>query len=256
MNSFLAFFKKDWMEQLRSAKFWILLVIFIVFGVMNPVNAKLTPWLMELMKETLEESGIAIENNPVTAIDSWAQFYKNISMALIIFIVLESNIFTKEYRSGTLVLALTKGLERRKVLMSKTLVLVLLWSLCYWICYLVTYIITAILWDSSIVQHPAYAAMCWWLLGLLAVMLTVLFSTVTRASASVMGCTMGVYVLMYLVTLVPKYGEWSPAALMNSASLLVGNSEIADFNHAIGFALGIMLLCFIAAIPILNKKQI
>ena len=127
MKSMIAFMKKEWMEQLRSSKVMILGILFVLFGVMNPAVAKLTPWLLELMSESLAESGMVITGVTIGAMDSWVQFFKNIPMALIVFILLESNIFTKEYQTGTLLLSLTKGLSRYQIVISKALMLISLW---------------------------------------------------------------------------------------------------------------------------------
>ena len=48
MKAFVAFFKKECLETLRTGKLWILVALFVVFGVMNPAITKLTPWMMEL----------------------------------------------------------------------------------------------------------------------------------------------------------------------------------------------------------------
>ena len=92
MKSLIAFMKKEIMEQIRSGKVMILGILFVMFGVMNPAVAKLTPWLMEIFAESLEGSGIIITEVTVTALDSWMQFYKNIPMALIAFVLLQSSI--------------------------------------------------------------------------------------------------------------------------------------------------------------------
>ena len=47
MKSLIAFMKKEWMDLVRSGRLMILLVIFLLFGIMNPAIAKLTPWMME-----------------------------------------------------------------------------------------------------------------------------------------------------------------------------------------------------------------
>lgn len=54
MKSLLAFMKKEWMEQVRSGRLLILVIIFILLGIMNPAVAKLTPWLLEMMADSLE----------------------------------------------------------------------------------------------------------------------------------------------------------------------------------------------------------
>ena len=112
MKSLMAFIKKEIMEQVRTKKLMILGILFVVFGIMSPAIAKAIPLLLEEFGNSLAESGMTITQTEVSAMDSWVQFFKNIPMALIAFVILESGIFTREYRSGTLVLSLTKGLER------------------------------------------------------------------------------------------------------------------------------------------------
>ena len=60
MKTLMAFMKKEWMEQIRSSRLFILGLIFLAVGIMNPAFAKLTPWLMEMVAETMEESGLAL----------------------------------------------------------------------------------------------------------------------------------------------------------------------------------------------------
>ena len=48
MTQLMAFIKKEWMELLRTGKFIIIVILFMIFGVMNPAIAKLTPWLMKM----------------------------------------------------------------------------------------------------------------------------------------------------------------------------------------------------------------
>lgn len=88
MKSLLAFMKKEWMEQVRSGRLLILVIIFILLGVMNPAVAKLTPWLLEMMADSLEASGMTVTAVTVSAMDSWVQFFKNAPMGLIAFILL------------------------------------------------------------------------------------------------------------------------------------------------------------------------
>ena len=47
MRTAYAFLKKEWMEYYRTGKLIIIVVIFALFGLMNPAIAKLTPFLME-----------------------------------------------------------------------------------------------------------------------------------------------------------------------------------------------------------------
>ena len=57
--TFLPFLKKEWTELFRSGKLLLLLVIFTIFGILNPALAKLTPWLYETLSRSMAEQGIS-----------------------------------------------------------------------------------------------------------------------------------------------------------------------------------------------------
>ena len=96
MRSFIAFLRKESLDQMRSGKAAVIGILFILFGIMNPAIAKMTPWLLEMMADSLAESGMSITLGEITALDSWTQFFKNMPLALIAFVLLQSSIFTKE----------------------------------------------------------------------------------------------------------------------------------------------------------------
>ena len=256
MRSLIAFTKKEVTEQIRSGKLMILTILFVLFGVMNPAVAKLTPWLLEIMSDSLAESGMTITGVTVTAMDSWVQFFKNIPMALIAFVLIQSNIFTKEYGSGTLVLSLTKGLERFKVVISKTVVLVVLWTLGYWLCFGITYGYNAYFWDNSVAQNLILSAVCWWLLGVFVIALMVLFSTVSNANTGVLVGSGGIVLVMYLLGLHPKVGKYLPTLLTDGNSLIYGVSEAKAYVVAIVITAVVSLACFVVGVSVFNKKQL
>ena len=256
MRSLFTFIKKEFTEQLRSGRLMILGILFVSFGIMNPAVAKLTPWLLEIMAESLEESGMTITSVTVSAMDSWVQFFKNIPMALIAFILLQGSIFTKEYASGTLILSLTKGLERYKVVIAKTAVLTALWTIGYWLCFGVTYMYNAYFWDNAIAKNLAFSVVCWWIFGLWIVALVVFFSTVASANTGVLIATGGIAFGLYMVGLVPKIAKYLPTMLTNGTSLIYGTAKTEDYFIAIAVCAVTTVICLIASIPIFNKKQL
>ena len=256
MKSLIAFLKKEMLEQVRSGRLMILGILFVFFGIMNPAVAKLTPWIMEMFAETLEGSGIIVTEVTVTALDSWMQFYKNIPMALIVFVLLQSSIFTKEYTSGTLVLSLTKGLERFKVVLSKTAVLIVLWTACYWLCFGITYVYNAYFWDNSIAENIGFSALCWWLFGIWIISLMVLFSTVSNSNTGVLLGSGVIAFGSYLIGLLPKIGKYLPTFLSDGNSLIYGIAEPKTYTAAIMITAVSGLICFAVSIPVFNKKQL
>ena len=256
MKSFIAFIKKEITHQLRSGKLLFLGIVFLLFGIMNPAVAKLTPWLLETMADTLAESGMTVTEVTVSAMDSWVQFFKNIPMGLIAFVLLESSIFSKEYTSGTLVLSLTKGLKRHQVVVSKAAVLTVLWTACYWMCFGITYGYSAYFWDNSIAQNLMFSTVCWWLFGVMVMALTVFFSTVSTSNTGVLFGTGGVVLVFYLLSLLPPLSRYLPVYLTDGNSLIYGLAEAGSYMPSLIIAAAVSVCCFTVSIPIFNKKQL
>jgi len=256
MRAFYAFMKKELLEQFRTGRLAIIALLFALFGVMNPTIAKLTPWLLETFADSLAESGMTVTAVTVTALDSWMQFFKNMPIALIIFVLLEGGIFTKEYTSGTLMLSLTKGLGRSKVVLAKTFVLLALWSVGFWLCYGITYGYNAFFWDNALAKSLGFSAFCWYLFGVLAVALIVLFSVLSFSSTGVLLGTGGVILAVYLVGFLPKASKYMPTFLTVGSSLIYGTASASDFTYSIVVTAALNLILFAVSIPIFDKKQL
>ena len=255
MRFLIAFLKKELLEHVRQGKLLILGIIFVMLGIMNPATAKLTPWLLEMMSESLAESGMNITVTTVTAMDSWVQFFKNIPMGLIAFVLIEGTVFTKEYNKGTLVLSLTKGLQRNKVVVAKAFMLLSLWTVAYFACYFITYAYNAYYWDNSVAENLFLSAICWWLFGIFTVSLTVLFSTLVNSGTAVLGLTGGVVMTFYLISIIPKVGKYLPTQLMDGNSLIFATSKPQSYIAAIIITAILSIVCLTLSIPIFNKKQ-
>ena len=256
MRSTLAFIRKEFCEHIRSGKLVFLGLVFLLLGIMNPAVAKLTPWLLEMFSDSFAESGILIGEVTVTARDSWVQFYKNAPMGLVAFILLESGIFTREYSTGTLILSLTKGLRRYRVILSKALVLLSLWTAAYWLSYLVTYGYTAYFFDMSVVQSPHLAAAGYWLFGVWVVALLCFFSVLSTSYAVVLLGTGGAALFVYFVGLIPKVGRYLPTYLTDGTPLLYGTAEADSYLAPMLVTAGLALALFAACIPVFNKRDL
>lgn len=256
MKSLLAFTKKEITSQLRSVRLIILGILFVLLGAMNTAIAKLTPLLLDAVSDTISQSGISITPVTVSALDSWMQFFKNIPLGLIVFILLESDIFTREYRSGTLIPPLTKGLARHNVVISKAVVLTTLWTLCYWLCFVITYCCNAYFWDNSVAQNLMFSVVCWWLFGLWVTVSAVFFSTVAKSNIIVLagvGCSI---LALYLLSFIPELKAYLPIMLTDGNSLISGVEKAKTYNSAI-IITGVLTIAYLAvSFPVFNKRNL
>ncbi|MFT4146037.1 MAG: ABC transporter permease subunit [Mobilitalea sp.] len=256
MKTFFAFFKKELMELIRSGRLTILLIIFVLFGIMNPAIAKITPWMMETMAGSLKDTGLVVTEVKIDAMTSWTQYYKNLTMALIIFALFVSNTFTKEFQSGTLVLVLTKGLSRFKVVFAKTASMLMLWTLCYWMCFGITYGYNAYFWDNSITPHLFYGAFLSWLFGIWILILIVIFSTLVQSNTSVLLGLGGTLIVLNLLNMFSSVKKYLPIKLLDGLSLLMKGSSVADYNMAVLITIISSMIFVGCSIIVFNRKMI
>ncbi len=254
MKTFFTIVKKEITEGVRSGRVFLLLVVFVLFGIMNPAIAKLTPWLFDMLSETLSESGMVISEVTVTAKDSWVQFFKNISLALIIFVIINASRFSKEYASGTLVAIFTRGVARYKVVMAKAAVMLVSWTAGYFICFGITYLYNGIFWDNGIMEGLVPTMLNWYVFGVLTVCLLVLFSAVSSGSSLALLGSGGVLALSYALGMLPKLAKCVPTALMSTAEMMSADAE--PNIVAIAIAVGMALLSLIGAVLVMNKKKL
>ena len=254
MRTAYAFLKKEWMEYCRTGKLIIIVVIFALFGLMNPAIAKLTPFLMEQLA-SMEDSGMVITVSTVDASMSWMQFYKNIPMALVVMLLLFGGILTNELQKGTLIPVLTKGLSRWKVLLTKGINLIMIWTGGYWLCYGITFFYSDYYWDNSIMSNLFFTAFCYWLFGTMIMALMALFSAMTTSFGGVVLGVGVIYFAMTLLGMIPKISSYLPIYLTSTSELLAGGNT-GDYVTAIIITFVITIGAVIAGCMVFNKREI
>ncbi len=257
MSSLICFTKKEFKSYLRSTKTFVLLALFIVFGVLNPLFAKLIPFLMDILNEAMSSMGMDLPAGMFIAsdIDSWMQFYENAYLYMMIFFIMMGNIFTKEYDS-TLILILTKGFERYKVLTSKALTLCTLWTVYYLVYLGSTALSTYLIFDVRLAQSIGISTFYLWLAGIWMCALVVFFSTVAKSMGVVIAGTLGITFLLDLFAIVPKIAKFLPTSLMNGSALVNGSKTADDYIWALVVLLVSGAAAIAVSVPLFNKKQI
>ncbi len=257
MRQLNAFIKKEWMEQLRTNKLLIIMIVSVMMGIMAPAVAKLTPVLFESMADTLAEQGIAgIEIGEVTALTSWQQFYKNISMLVIVFVIMYSGSYTTEYQRGTLINIVTKGMPRTKILVSKLLVQLVVWTMAYVVNFVTTYVYTEYYWDNSEVRNCIFAGLMVYVFGIWVIGIMTLASSLGDTNMSVLLMTGGVVAVCYILSIAPDVAEYMPTKLLGAVELLNGAVEQENYIKTTIVVIVTYMMAIVGSVLCFKRKRL
>jgi len=251
---FIAFFKKEMIEHARTYRFFILVVIFLLFGIMNPFMAKMMP---EILSSVLPE-GMNLTLAEPTALDAWAQFFKNASqMGLIIFVIMFGGIITNEFSKGTLVNVLTKGLPRPIVILAKFCAALLVWTASYALSFLATYYYTVQFWSMTNVHHLMLSVAGLWVFGVFLIACLILGGVLIRNHFGGLLFTFALVAVAMILSIAPRLQKFNPFTLASkNDGILTLQVATADFYPALIITAGLTVLFVLLSILTFNKKQI
>lgn len=256
MRQLTAFIQKEFTEVTRNSKLLICAIIFILLGIMNPAIAKITPWLVEQFSNATSGAGMLIQTMEISALTSWEQFFKNMPMGIVFFVLMFSGIVAAELQKGTLINIVTKGMPRWKIMVSKLILLLVLWTGMYFASYIITYVYNDFYWDNDTVNNIFFSVFCLYLFGVWLISLIILMSALADNSAAVSIGVCGVFLLSYLLGIIPTVQDYLPTKLKGSSSLIYELAKPADFTGAIVVVAIWSLADIIMGIFIFNKKNL
>lgn len=254
MRQFTALFKKELLGSWRTYRLLILLAVFFAFGVMSPLAAKLMPELLA----SFAVPGMDISLPPPTVMDSWAQFFKNVSqMGLIVLAVVLGGTLSTELSRGTLTHLLTKGLPRPTVILSKYAAMALLWTAAYALAFLVTLLYSAYLFPGEAVANLVLSAAGMWLFGLFLLAALLAASALTGATYGALLLTVALLVALALLNISPALQDYNPLLLVSAnVPLLAGTLTASSLTPALAVTAMLCALLVLAAVLLFRKRQL
>jgi len=254
MNSFFALLKKETMEFSRTYKFLIIITVFLILAILSPLTAKFMP---EIMAQFLPKE--VAENFPKpTALESWAQFFKNFSqIGLFVLALLFAGSLIHERIEGTLIILLTKGLRRSTVVLAKTVFAMLIWTVMYWLAFAVTYFYTWYYWKGYHADHLSLAVGNLWLFGLLLIAVILLGNVLFKSIYANLLWTALFVGIWFVIAIFPKAADYNILRLAaDGNNLLQGLVKTHEYLWIYSITIGLILLMLFLAVRIFNKKPL
>lgn len=252
MKGYIAFIKKEFVENLKNYRFFILFAIFVIFGMSSAFLAKFTPDIISAFG-----AGLEVTEEP-TALDGWQQFYKNISgIGFSAFIILFGSCMSGEYSKGTLLLLVTKGLARPAVILAKYTVAAIIMTVSFWVSFVGAYGYTYYLWPDATLAYIVPSAFFLWMIGFLYLSILILGCVLFKQTFTSILFTGGIVALLSVLSIVKPLSAFNPVVLTSrNIDLISGEISIAEFIIPFIISMVLSVVFLVVAIRVFNKKQL
>jgi ABC-2 type transport system permease protein len=251
--SFLTALSKEFLEQRRTRKFLIALVVLVLFGMTSPLMAKLTPQLMTLVPGG--EAFVGMIPEP-TINDAVAQYLKNVTQfGILLALVFSMGAMSVEKDKGTAAMILSKPMPRGSFLLAKFASLALTFLIAIVIagvaCYYYTYFLFG---ELNILNWLALNGLMI-LYVMVYVAITLLYSTLTKTQYVAIGLSFGTLILLGILGSLPGFGTYLPDALINNGAMLMSGVPITNWA-GLWISLGIIAISLVTAWLVFRKQEL
>jgi ABC-2 type transport system permease protein len=252
--NFLIVLRKELLEQWRTYKLLIVAAVLVVFGLISPLLAKLTPELLKAVPNMPPALALAIP--APTLADAVSQYVKNMSQfGILLALLMSMGSVAQEKERGTAAMMLTRQVSRETFLLAKFTALAITFAASLVLAALGCWYYTLLLFQA--LDWGPFLA----LNGLMLVVfldyiaMTLLCSTLARSQAAAAGLAFCGLVLLGGLGALPRIGDYLPGKLFSwGTALLIGKADPAW--PALWISLGLILVMLLAAGIIFRHQEL
>jgi ABC-2 type transport system permease protein len=252
-----AFLKKEINEIYKTSRIFIMPPIFLFFGFLSPLTARFMNELFKSMGGTLS-GGIEIKMPDPTYIDSYGQFFKNMtSTCIIVLILVFMSTVVDEKVKGSAVLILTKTVSRTMFILSKFSSAVILFTVSYIVSAAACIYYTYLLFGKFYVPNLELSIIAFWVYGIFIISITVLASVLGKSgTVSAVLAFLG-FAAASAIAVLPHTGDYTPGALGGlSMQLLTGAKTAGDAAAPVVITALLAAAVIVGSITIFRKQEL
>jgi ABC-2 type transport system permease protein len=245
---------KEFLEQRRTYRVFILGAVLLVFGLISPVLAKYTPLLLRSIPNL--PAGLAGIIPEATLRDAVGQYIKNISQfGVFLVIIFSMGVIAQEKERGTAAMLLTKPVRRSAMVLAKWVAGMASLLVGLAVAAIGCALYTALLFEP--LPLGGFLALNALMAVFLSVFLTValLASALARSQAAAAGIAFGGLLLLLVLASIPRLGEIMPNQLLGWGEALVLGGNTTAWT-ALAVSIGIIALSLAGACLRLEREEI
>jgi len=239
MSGLRLLLRKELLEQVRTMRLFVVMIVFALFGLISPLTAKYLPDIVK----ALAGNQLALPVIPVpTVADAVDQFLKNLDQfGVLTAILLAMGAVATEKDRGTAAFVMTKPVSRAAFLVAKLVAIGANLLLAIAVAGALAYYYTLVLFRP--LPIGGYAAMCLllWLSIFVYAALTFLGSTLAGSAAGGAGLGIVFLVITLILSALPRVGDYMPQALLGPARSLALGLPPSDLAAPLLASVGIIV---------------
>jgi ABC-2 type transport system permease protein len=252
--NFLVVLRKELIEQWRTYKLLIVAAVLVVFGLISPLLAKLTPELLKAIPNM--PPGLALAIPAPTLTDAVSQYVKNMSQfGILLALLMSMGSVAQEKERGTAANMLTRPVSRETFLLAKFTALTITFAASLLLAALGCWYYTLLLFQA--LDWAPFLALNGLMLivFLVYIAMTLLCSTLARNQAAAAGLAFGGLVLLGGLGALPRIGDYLPGKLFSWGMALL-TSKADSAWPALWVSLGLILVMLLVAGIIFRRQEL
>ncbi len=254
MAGFSVLARREALEIVRTWRIWVLPTIVLLFAIIGPPLARITP---ELLGSLAGGEPGTLRPPPATYADSYGQWIKNLSqIVLFALIIIYGGVVSAEIRGGTAAFILSKPVARPAFVAAKAVVHGIFITLIFALGSAITWLETQLIFGQAPARELWIPALLLLIFGLLMMSLMTLFSVMLPSAAGSAGAGIGVYALLAIGAIWKPLADYSPAGLPSiAASMATGQNGISPFWASLT-SLALASLAVVLACRMFSRKEL
>jgi ABC-2 type transport system permease protein len=255
-RAYLTLLRKELLEQWRTRKALVVLVVFLLFGLTSPLLARFVTEILMSVPGAEEFAGLIPEPK---AADAVAQFIENITQfGYILTLLLSMGLIAGERDRGTAAMILSKPAPRWAFVLSKFDALALVYLPAILIAGLGAGYYTNALFEPGLALGPFLLGnvLLWlWLMAIAA--LALLGSALGRTPLIAAGLGLLFTVILLIAGAFPQASALLPSGLVSWAGQLgVPNPVEINGWGALAGSLVLILFCLVTAVGVMERQEV
>lgn len=255
-SRFGALLRKELLEQWRTRKVLVVVVVFLLFGLSSPLLARFTSDLLRSIPEAEQFAGLIPE--PKTA-DAVVQYVKNqTQFGFILAILLGMGAIAGERERGTAAMTLSKPVPRWAYVLTKFMAQALVYLAALLLAGVAAWFYTGLLFEPGLTFGPFMLGnvLLWvWLLAFATAVL--LGSALGRTIVIAAGLGLLFCVLLFAGGAFPQSAALLPAGLISWIGQLgIPDPVAVNGWGALAGSIVVILFCLVTAVGVVERQEV